>query len=196
MKIPPFGKAGWTFSSIVLLIVTSLVDYFTGYELQFFVFYFIPISLASLKTDKATAYSIALASTLCWFVVDFYADHHYLLEWYRLWNTIIRLVSFLLVAHLLDRSRILLVRQKKLNEDLVAALEKVKLLQGILPICCSCKKIRNKNGNWEKLETYIPQHSEADFTHGICPECREKLYPELYKKGSIDMNGGDGGRHS
>lgn len=55
----------------------------------------------------------------------------------------------------------------------------VKTLQGLLPICSSCKKIRDKQGNWHTLETYINKHSEAKFTHGICPDCLKKLYPDL-----------------
>ncbi|MBA4390530.1 MAG: hypothetical protein C0399_06300 [Syntrophus sp. (in: bacteria)] len=62
------------------------------------------------------------------------------------------------------------------------ALSQVKALSGLLPICASCKKIRNDKGYWEQMEVYIRDHSEADFTHGICPECVQKLYPEYYKK--------------
>ncbi len=60
--------------------------------------------------------------------------------------------------------------------ELQKALASIKILQGLLPICASCKKIRNDEGYWERLETYIHDHSEADFTHGICPECVKKLY--------------------
>jgi hypothetical protein len=58
------------------------------------------------------------------------------------------------------------------------ALNKVKLLSGLLPICASCKKIRDDRGTWMILEEYIGDHSEAEFTHGICPDCVERLYPE------------------
>jgi len=52
----------------------------------------------------------------------------------------------------------------------------------LIPICSSCKKILNDKGYWEQMELYIRDHSEADFSHGICPECAEELYPEFYKK--------------
>jgi len=58
------------------------------------------------------------------------------------------------------------------------ALNKVNLLSGLLPICASCKKIRDDRGTWKILEEYIGDHSEAKFTHGICPDCLEKLYPD------------------
>jgi PAS domain S-box-containing protein len=72
--------------------------------------------------------------------------------------------------------------REKLILELQEALAKIKTLTGLLPICSSCKKIRNDKGCWEQMETYIMNHTEADFSHGICPECAEKLYPEYYKK--------------
>ncbi|MCX5814477.1 MAG: response regulator transcription factor [Proteobacteria bacterium] len=72
--------------------------------------------------------------------------------------------------------------QEKLTLELRDALSQVKILSGLLPICASCKKIRNDEGYWEQMEMYIRDHSEAEFSHSICPECAEKLYPEFYKK--------------
>ncbi|MBF0508980.1 MAG: response regulator [Deltaproteobacteria bacterium] len=57
---------------------------------------------------------------------------------------------------------------------------KVKKLSGLLPICASCKKIRDDQGYWQRIEKYIQEHSEALFTHGVCPDCVKKLYPEYY----------------
>lgn len=70
------------------------------------------------------------------------------------------------------------VEQKRLIDELQDALAKVKNLSGLLPICASCKKIRDDQGQWQHLEVYIRNHTEADFSHGICPDCRRKLYPE------------------
>jgi hypothetical protein len=72
--------------------------------------------------------------------------------------------------------------QKKLIADLQKALADVKKLSGMLPICSSCKKIRNDEGYWQQIEEYIRDHSEADFTHGICEGCVKELYPEHYQK--------------
>ena len=78
------------------------------------------------------------------------------------------------------------VKRKKAEEErdrlileLRNALSKVKLLSGFLPICASCKKIRDDKGYWNQIEGYIRSHSEAEFTHGICPDCARKLYPDL-----------------
>lgn len=69
--------------------------------------------------------------------------------------------------------------RERLIQQLQEALARVKSLTGLLPICASCRKIRDKVGAWHNLEMYIRQHTEADFTHGICPECRMRLYPEF-----------------
>jgi adenylate cyclase len=65
------------------------------------------------------------------------------------------------------------------NDELQKALEKVKLLSGLLPICAWCKKIRDDQGYWNAIEHYLSEHSEAEFTHGICPDCRRKYSGEL-----------------
>ena len=70
-------------------------------------------------------------------------------------------------------------------QELESALARVKQLQGLLPICSYCKKIRDDRNYWQRVENYISEHSEATFSHGICPDCFEKLVkPELEKVGS------------
>jgi len=67
---------------------------------------------------------------------------------------------------------------EQLNKELKMAVETIKTLQGIFPICANCKKIRDEKNEWHSLESYIEQHSEAAFSHSICPECKRILYPE------------------
>lgn len=70
----------------------------------------------------------------------------------------------------------------EMNEQLKKALAEVKVLRGMLPICCVCKKIRDDKGYWTQIESYIRNHSEAEFSHSFCPECAAKLYPDLHKE--------------
>jgi PleD family two-component response regulator len=77
--------------------------------------------------------------------------------------------------------RALVKEKEKLIGELQEALAKVKTLSGLLPICSSCKKIRDDKGYWNQIESYIRERSEADFTHGICPKCAKMLYPGLLK---------------
>ena len=70
---------------------------------------------------------------------------------------------------------------RRSNDELQKALRDVKVLRGLIPICASCKKIRNDGGFWQQLEEYIGEHSEAEFSHGICQPCVKKLYPGVYQ---------------
>ncbi len=70
--------------------------------------------------------------------------------------------------------------RKKLIKELQDSLAKVKQLTGLLPICANCKDIRNDKGYYEQIEKYISGHSDAEFSHGICPKCAKKLYPDIY----------------
>jgi AmiR/NasT family two-component response regulator len=72
-----------------------------------------------------------------------------------------------------------LVELRRLNAELQDALAQVKLLSGLLPICASCKKIRDDDGNWHQIEAYIRDHSEAKFSHGLCQACAQELYPGI-----------------
>lgn len=72
-----------------------------------------------------------------------------------------------------------MIEREKLRQELEDALDQVKLLSGFLPICCSCKKIRDDKGYWQQIEMYISNHSDVQFSHGICEECSKKLYPEF-----------------
>ena len=75
--------------------------------------------------------------------------------------------------------------EKELRHEIVEhkeALDKVKLLSGFLPICASCKQIRDDRGYWNQIETYIRDNSEVEFSHSICPDCSTKLYGDFLKK--------------
>lgn len=71
------------------------------------------------------------------------------------------------------------VEREHLLGELTAALQQVKTLKGLLPICCHCKKIRDDDGYWTRIEAYIHKHSDVELSHGICPECAKKHYPDL-----------------
>ncbi len=72
------------------------------------------------------------------------------------------------------------IERQRLMTELKTALDHIKQLQGMLPICSECKNIRDDKGYWNRIESYISEHSEVVFSHGICPDCAQKLYPELY----------------
>lgn len=82
------------------------------------------------------------------------------------------LIAFISVQYVLKVEKVLVNERNKLQK----ALSKIKTLSGLLPICASCKKIRDDKGYWNQIESYIRDHSEAEFSHSICPPCAEKLY--------------------
>ena len=84
-------------------------------------------------------------------------------------------------AHLQARQRAETERERLIVE-LQEALTSVKTLKGLIPICASCKKVRDDQGYWTQLETYLKEHSDAEFSHGLCLECMRKLYPDLSGK--------------
>ncbi|MBU4001213.1 MAG: hypothetical protein KKB94_02725 [Proteobacteria bacterium] len=79
---------------------------------------------------------------------------------------------------------------KQINKDLQHAITEVKTLQGILPICSFCKKIRDDKGYWEQVEVYVGDHSHADFSHSICPDCMKINYPEYDEEENYAGNHG------
>jgi len=83
---------------------------------------------------------------------------------------------------------------KKKAEDLQKALGEIKQLKGIIPICSSCKKIRDDQGFWHQVESYLQSRSDAEFSHGICPDCMKKLYPNLGKKKEAGAGNPDSGK--
>ncbi len=79
------------------------------------------------------------------------------------------------------------IELKKEHDKLLQALKEIKTLSGLLPICASCKKIRDDKGYWNQIESYISRNSEANFSHGLCPECSDKFYGD--KDWYIKMKG-------
>jgi hypothetical protein len=85
----------------------------------------------------------------------------------------------------ITKEKVALVEKEKLIVKLEKALSEVKMLSGMLPICASCKRIRDDKGYWNQIESYIKEHSDAEFTHGMCPECAKKLYPDIFPDDSL-----------
>jgi len=92
-----------------------------------------------------------------------------------------RVSSALLLKQEMDRRKNRELQLRRSNEELQKALKEVKVLRGLIPMCASCKKIRNDGGFWQQLEEYLGEHSEAEFSHGLCQPCIKKLYPGVYQ---------------
>jgi hypothetical protein len=101
----------------------------------------------------------------------------------RSWSALLAVGALVLVwlgVHW--RLRRLRARAEELTSKVNEALANAKVLRGLLPICASCKSIRSDEGYWQQIEGYLREHSEAEFSHGLCPGCARQLYPEIADK--------------
>ena len=169
-----------TVFSSLLVIVLGIIDFTTGWELGFFTFYFIPIAYSAWYAGYKLSLFTAVFSAVIWFLADYFLLRHYSSIFFLFWNMTLRLVVFFLVSFFVSKLHNLLLNEKKISNDLREAAKQIKTLKGFLPICASCKKIRNDDGYWEQLEKYICEHSDAEFSHGLCDACARRLYPELF----------------
>jgi K+-sensing histidine kinase KdpD len=179
-------------ASIVLTFVLGFVDYATGYEFQFFAFYFLPVTVAAWRVGRRSAFLTAFLCAAVWLAADIASGHPYSNRALAFWNAFIRLISYLIVAYVVSRMHSVLSEERKISTDLRNALQQIKTLSGLLPICANCKKIRNDKGYWQQVESYLTDHSDLEFTHCICEECMKKLYPQFVDPESIGKEGKTG----
>lgn len=180
----------WKMWGIVFLVTCGLglIDWWTGFELNFFAFYFLPVGLAAWRLGLGASVAMAVVSSIVWFGAN--AGQVYSSSIYAVWNTVIRLSSFIAIGWALSTIRDLLEAERRTSENLRRTLAEVKILQGFLSICAQCKKIRNDRGSWQPMEAYIGEHSNAQFSHGYCPDCMKKqmaeagLIPEASEPGA------------
>src|ERR1051325_2487978 len=142
-------------TGMLLLGLVGLSDYLTGPEISFGVFYFLPIWLMTWNFDRGVAVIFSVLCALVWFVVDDVTGVEYSAVIIPFWNASARLAYFLSFALLVSHMREQLRRSK----------EEVKQLSGLLPICASCKKIRDDEGYWREIESSIRRHSDTVFSH-------------------------------
>ncbi len=159
--------------SLIILIGIAVLQALTGTRATMAPFYLIPIALVTLRSTQTAGLLTSIVCGVLWVSMDVQSPG-YLFLWLEAWNNLLRFGVFVSSALLLSRLKGDMVREMKLNADLQSALAEVKQLSGLLPICAWCKRIRDDEGEWQAMEEYITVHSEADFTHGICPDCARK----------------------
>ncbi|MFH0784396.1 MAG: hypothetical protein V2B20_20905 [Pseudomonadota bacterium] len=173
--------------------MVGYVDWITGYDISFFVFYFLPISIAAWFVGLEASIATAFVSAMVWFGVDFTLGHVHLSNFSAVWNTTVRLAAFLIIGWAVSKIREFLEREKQLSGELRRSLSEIKVLEGFLPICCECKKIRNREGNWQQMEVYIGEHAGTRFSHGYCPECYAKAMKEAGIVNIMEKNQSESG---
>jgi len=150
----------WISLSVVILIA----DYATGPFIQFPILFVFPVALATAGQGKALGASVGAVLPLL--RLSFYAEWPLPSSWaLEIVDTLIDVVILVATAFLIDR----IVRQER----------EIQVLEGLLPVCSFCKRIRDENGEWRQMEVYIAARSGARFSHTFCRECGQRHYPGL-----------------
>jgi K+-sensing histidine kinase KdpD len=142
-------------------------------------FFIASVMLVTMYEGTAFGIVSALLSTL---LADWFFDqrpYHFDLDLAALVRAIAFCSFAALVGWLEKQRHTALDSLRDTNQNLRRALDEVKTLSGILPICMYCKQIKTEDGNWMLLENYMRAHTEAEFSHGLCPECYKKYYPDV-----------------
>jgi hypothetical protein len=160
----PMSKTWSVILWIILGAAILALDYAAGPNIAVAYLFLIPVALAAYYNGGFWGINLAIVLPLTRFCFHFAWDDQLSL-WDRILNAAIRVIILAGAAYLLDRVK----RQAR----------EIKILQGILPVCMFCKKIRTPEQEWQQIETYITKHSEAFFSHTFCPECGKKFYADL-----------------
>jgi len=134
----------------------------------------IPSIYKVLKINSVIIFPLSLGDTALG-VMDISRDKPFSIEEVQRLQQVVPQLTEVVIYHKAIR------KKEELFAELQEAYNKVKRLSGLIPICAQCKKIRDDSGYWNQVESYISEHSDAVFSHGICPDCMEKLYPEYMK---------------
>lgn len=160
---------------IVLSGLILAIDFFTGSMIQFPFMFIVPVGLAAWYNGARTGlvFAILLPLIRLYFTTLFAVPWGFSVSVANAGIRIVMLVSYaLLIAYI--------AKQKKSLE------RELNILEGILPVCSFCKKIRDESSIWHPMENYIMARSEASFSHGLCPECKERQYGDFLRQRKRD----------
>jgi hypothetical protein len=159
------------------LIAVGMVDQATPPVYGLSYFYLPAVAFAAWHAGRRAGLVTALSATVVWYLadtvgVDFPGSVA------RAWNGGIRLAFFATVVVLIHTLRETIRRQDALITQLQDTLAEVRTLRGLVPICAWCKQVRDDAGYWASVETFVEAHTDASFTHGVCPDCCARLSPK------------------
>jgi hypothetical protein len=169
-------------SWLLVFGVSVWLDYLIGSLIHVHFLFIIPVLIAAHRSGRIWGFSLAVAMPAAHGLILFHESAAIHLPQLCA-GMATHIATLALLAELVHRvtvqKRELLVQKLALADALDEAQHSIKILRGMLPICAGCKSIREDNGYWKRIEDYLQVHSELEFSHGICPDCVEKLYPEF-----------------
>jgi len=170
---------------IGVIVAIGVGDAITDPRLAWFAFYFAPIAYATWTLGRLEASITVVVATSVWVLAALMGSEFDV--GIGVWNATIRLAAFSAVAWAVSLMRAALERERQIATELRSALEELRLLRGLLPVCSTCRKIRDESEQWVSLEAYLSRHAGARFSHGYCPTCYKKT---LEDAGLDDTDGG------
>ena len=172
----PWARPAPAWSVAFLLFAgVVLVDAGTPWQFGFSAFYVLPVLWLAWHRGTREALGMALVAGAAWFLVDLASGRPLDSELFRVWNGLNRLLSYLLIAWVVGALRRSFQAQRALTRRLNAAMEEVRELEGLLPVCAWCHNIRDEEGHWQTLESFLSSRTRASTTHGICPSCAREM---------------------
>ncbi len=167
MQLPKLIPQSFWTPPIILGLAGAILcaDYLTGPSIRFSIWYILPVGIAAWRVRRIWALVLAIVMPAIRLVIEY--------NWHGLTPLLPYLINTAVQCTILTGGALLISK-------IVAQQKELRVLKGIIPICCFCKKIRDANDHWESLETYISSHSEAEFSHSFCQECGRKHYPEVF----------------
>jgi hypothetical protein len=189
-------RMGWHIFSLAFLMTTFL--YFTYYSpnvniriiifcciivaycIRCIIVVYMRIPLILPSSNPLLIFALSLAAF--WYTVRFFFTlflEHKISDFMAAGAMHGLMIIVTLTAYILIALSLIIMTLQRVEHDFLMAQNEIKTLKGFLPICSSCKRIRDDKGYWNQIEAYISDHSEAEFSHGICPDCMKKLYPEF-----------------
>jgi len=167
---------------LLLNLIIGVTDYLTGVDLRIEIFYLIPIGILSWLVNRYAGIIMSVVSTITTVTANLLAGQVIVNYFIYYWNILVHFGFFIVAVYLISEEKIISDNNKILIDKLHKSLDEIKTLSGLLPICSACKKIRDDDGYWRQIEHYISEYTDTRFSHSICPDCKEKLYPRSGKK--------------
>lgn len=151
----------------------------TPNELSFAGLYFLPVALAAWAGGLGWGLAASLGIAVDWVVADLAMARAAVPSGLRLWTGFNHFAAYAFLAWMVDRLHRSYSTERLAREEMERALEAVKTLEGLFPICAWCRRIRDDQGYWNQIEEYLAKQKGARVSHGICPECMEKARAEV-----------------
>jgi hypothetical protein len=180
-------------TSVLTLATVSYVDYVTGYEFLFFVFYFIPVALCGWYLGRLATYGMAVLSGISWFFVDLASSHYYSHEAFRYWNSFTCFLAFAIIGIGLRHIRRSQDEERKARQELErvvtelkASSEEIRDLQKQLQVVCAWTQRIRVGGKWLPLDEFLTSKLNVKVSHGISPDALERIKKELSKGAPLE----------